>query len=152
MIAKASAIEVEGFSTGLRVDDLTQVFEAQANFSKDSEVAKRIKRSLSYLHQALPLAAQITRNRSTTQSLINLAARLVEHVSAPTNQESFGSFTEHFSNELADQVELGQEATDSDYLAYQRTVNANIKSGPRIRRSDGRSGCNCIRCRQRRHV
>lgn len=130
VISKAAAIEVEGFATGLRVNDLTDVFEAQANFSEESEVGKRIKRALDYLHKALPAAAQITRNRSTTQSLINLAARLVEHVAAPTNHGSFGKFAQHFSDELAEQIELGQDATDQDYLAYQRTVNANVKSGP----------------------
>jgi hypothetical protein len=133
VISKAAAIEVEGFATGLRIDDLTNVFEAQANFSLESEVAKRLKRALSYLHKALPANAQVTRNRSTTQSLINLASRLVEHVTTPTNHEVFGDFTEHFAGELAEQIELGQEATDLDYLAYQRTVNANLKSGPLTR-------------------
>lgn len=133
VISKAAAIEVEGFSTGLRVDDLKRVFEAQVNFTENSEVAKRIKRALTYLHKALPPAAQITRNRSTTQSLINLAARLVEHVSSPASHGPFGEFAEHFSTELSDQVELGQDATDADYIAYQRTVNANVKTGPLTR-------------------
>jgi len=35
--------------------------------------------------------------------------------------------------ELAEQVEMGQSATDSDYLTFQRSVNANVKGGARIR-------------------
>jgi hypothetical protein len=35
--------------------------------------------------------------------------------------------------ELAAQVELGAAATDTDYLAFVRSVNANVKSGARIR-------------------
>jgi hypothetical protein len=30
-------------------------------------------------------------------------------------------------------MELGQKATDPDYLEYQRTISANIKAGARIR-------------------
>ncbi len=35
--------------------------------------------------------------------------------------------------ELAEQVEMGQSATDSDYVVFQRSVNANIKGGARTR-------------------
>ena len=42
-------------------------------------------------------------------------------------------FVEHFLKELKTQVELGQAATDYDYIRFQRTVNANVKAGPRIR-------------------
>lgn len=35
--------------------------------------------------------------------------------------------------ELSRQVELGQEATDADYISFQRTVNANVRSGARTR-------------------
>ncbi|HBR58083.1 MAG TPA: hypothetical protein DEA22_11555 [Blastocatellia bacterium] len=38
-------------------------------------------------------------------------------------------------SELSRQVELGQKATDTDYLDFQRTVNANVKSGARTRQS-----------------
>jgi len=36
-------------------------------------------------------------------------------------------------DEINKQVELGQRATDLEYLEFQRTVNANIKGGARIR-------------------
>jgi hypothetical protein len=39
----------------------------------------------------------------------------------------------HFLAELTRQVELGQGSTDHDYIRFQRTVNANIKAGARIR-------------------
>ena len=35
--------------------------------------------------------------------------------------------------ELAEQVEMGQLATDSDYVTFQRSVNANVKGGARTR-------------------
>ncbi len=129
VIAKAAAVEVEGFGGGLRVDDLKKIFEAQANFSSESEVARRLKKALDYLYKALPDAASMTRNRSTTQSLVNLACKLVEHMKSPSKHSEFGEFSEDFAEGLSDQIELGQDATDDDYIAYQRTVNANVKSG-----------------------
>lgn len=36
-------------------------------------------------------------------------------------------------SELAEQVELAQAATDSDYVTFQRSVNANVKGGARTR-------------------
>jgi hypothetical protein len=35
--------------------------------------------------------------------------------------------------ELDNQVELGQAATDFDYIRFQRSVNANVRGGPRLR-------------------
>lgn len=44
-------------------------------------------------------------------------------------------FIEYFLGELSRQVELGQKATDPDYMAFQRTVNANVKGGARARQT-----------------
>src|SRR5262249_39632883 len=38
-----------------------------------------------------------------------------------------------FVNELSRQVELGLEATDEDYIEFQRSVNANVRGGVRTR-------------------
>jgi hypothetical protein len=42
-------------------------------------------------------------------------------------------FFESFGEELSRQVELGQAATDSDYVTFQRSINANVKSGAKAR-------------------
>ena len=133
VIAKAAAIEVEGFGAGLRINDLSETFGAQAGFSKTSAVAKRLTSALDYLHRALPAAATITKNRSTTQSLVNLACRIVDHKPSPSSHSSFGGFASEFETELSKQVELGQVATDVQLISYQRTVNANVKTGPLTR-------------------
>ena len=44
-------------------------------------------------------------------------------------------FIDSFLNELAHQVELGQEATDKDFIQFQKTVSANVRSGPRTRQN-----------------
>jgi hypothetical protein len=43
------------------------------------------------------------------------------------------SFVTQFFTELSKQVELGQAANDSDYLNFQNSVNANVRSGVRLR-------------------
>ena len=35
--------------------------------------------------------------------------------------------------ELAAQIDRGQEATDSDYVLFQKSVSANVRGGGRIR-------------------
>jgi hypothetical protein len=42
-------------------------------------------------------------------------------------------YFDQFMTELTKQVEMGQLASDSDYVAFQRSVNANVKSGARTR-------------------
>jgi uncharacterized protein with ParB-like and HNH nuclease domain len=45
---KTSAIEIEGIDTGLRFEDLKEIFEAQKNFSTSSAIAKRITAALDF--------------------------------------------------------------------------------------------------------
>ena len=49
VMAKVATLEVEGVGTGLRFADVKQVFESQANFSEQSQVAKRIRSALDFL-------------------------------------------------------------------------------------------------------
>ena len=131
--AKAAAIEIEGLDVGHRYDDLKEVFEGQAAFSSNSLVAKRLRDALTFLHKALPPNSTMLKNRSVVQSLITLACRLLEDGAVEGKEKIFEKFVTSFASELSKQVELGHEATDPDYVMFQRTVNANVKSGPKIR-------------------
>lgn len=133
ILSKAAAIEIEGIEVGLRFEDLRAVFESQEMFSQDSMVAKRLEAALSFLSGGLPNSAPITRNRSVTQSIITLACALQKGGVPLDESAEFGRFCNHFASELAKQVELGQKATDADYLAFQRTINANTRQGAKIR-------------------
>ena len=42
-------------------------------------------------------------------------------------------FFEAFVEELGRQVEMGQAATDSDYVTFQHSINANVKGGAKTR-------------------
>lgn len=133
ILAKATAIEIEGMGAGLRVNDLTETFESNAGFSPNSQNAKRIGQALDFLNASLDDDALITRTRSLTQSIITLACRLVASGIDTSHGAQFNRFTHHFMEELVKQVELGHEATDEDYLAFQKTVNANVKSAVNTR-------------------
>lgn len=133
ILSKAAAIEIDGMDAGLRISDLTDTFQANSGFSASSQNAKRIGQALDFLQVALDDNASILRTRSLTQSVITLACRLVASGIDKSQGEQFNKFTKHFMAELVKQVELGHEATDEDYLAFQRTVNANVRSAVNTR-------------------
>ncbi len=131
--AKVAAVEIEGLDTGLRFDDLKEVFESQANFPSTSAVGKRIRTALDFLHGAFKNHGAGIRSRTVVQSLITLTCKLIATGRSKGYEKEMREFFETFSAELADQIEMGQNATDSDYLTFQHSVNANVKSGARIR-------------------
>ena len=133
VLSKVATIEVEGIGAGLRFEDMKAVFEAQANFSATSAVAKRIKGALDLLAKAFPRQDGLLKNRTIVQSVITFAARLVESGRSKGMEAPLARYVTHFLTELNRQVELGQSATDYDYLRFQRSVNANIRAGARIR-------------------
>ena len=133
IITKVAAIEIEGIETGLRFDDIKPIFESNASFSATSAVGKRIKSALDFLHAAFPNNESLLKNRTVVQSIITLACRLVSTGNHKGLEGKFANFTIEFLKELGRQVELGQNATDYDFIRFQRSINANVKSGARTR-------------------
>lgn len=130
---KVAAIEVEGIDISLRFDDLAAIFESQKNFSSTSAVAKRIKTALEFLLTAFPHQDQALKNRTVLQSILSLTCRLIETGKSKGLERKFASFIRWFLDELGRQVELGQKATDFDFIRFQKSINSNVKSGPRAR-------------------
>lgn len=133
VVAKVAAIEVDGIDTGLRFEDLKQLFATNADFSARSNVARRLKETFEFLAAAFPARHPMLKNRTVIQSFATLAASIVETGRAQRYEANFLAFFEHFMAELTRQVELGQAATDSDYLRFQRSINANVRGGARTR-------------------
>lgn len=133
--AKAVAIELSGLDQSLRYNDIKSLFEQHAAFSKNSEVARRIVAAISLLHGAFPQNSRVLRNRTIVQSVITLTCHLNRSGMEKSKSSKLSKFIDSFFSELSKQVELGQDATDQDYIAFQRTVNANVRSGANIRQS-----------------
>lgn len=134
ILAKVAAIEIDGIEVGLRFDDLRAVFESQSAFSSDSNVAKRLVAALEFVDAGFDEAAgRALRNRTIVQSLLTLVCSLLRFGDITGHEERIRTFFLAFLRELNRQVELGQRASDPQYLDFQRTVNANIKDGPKIR-------------------
>ncbi len=133
IMAKVTTIEIEGLDAGLRFDDIREVFLSQSTFAATSAVAKRIKASLDLLNKAFKNKGSSLRTRTIVQSLITLTCRLVATGRSNGHETQLRRFFESFMAELAEQVEMGQSATDSDYVTFQRSVNANVKGGARTR-------------------
>ncbi|MFZ0286363.1 MAG: hypothetical protein WAL32_14130 [Terriglobales bacterium] len=132
-MAKVSTIEVESLDAGLRLDDIRRVFESQSAFAATSATGKRIKTALDLLREAFKGKGSSLRTRTIVQSLITLACRLVATGRSDGHETTLRRFFESFMVELAEQVEMGQSATDSDYVTFQRSVSANVRGGARAR-------------------
>jgi hypothetical protein len=133
ILSKAAVIEIEGIGAGLRYDDIKPVFDAQSNFSPTSAVGKRLRAALDLLAAAFPKPNPLLKNRTVVQSIISLACRLVATGNAAGLEKKFAIFTQHFMRELSKQVELGQAASDYDFIRFQKSINANVKAGSRTR-------------------
>jgi hypothetical protein len=129
IIAKVAAIEIDGLKVGHRYDDLKRVFESQIGFSYNSQVAKRLNGALAFLDKAFPDKTLFLRSRTILQSIVTLACRLVATEKADGLENTFYKFVEKFMSDLSHQVELGQKASDEDYINFQKSVAANIRSG-----------------------
>jgi hypothetical protein len=133
IVSKAAAIEIEGIDTGLRFDDVKKIFETQVAFSSTSAVAKRIDAALDFLAKAFPKQEPVLKNRTIVQSIITFACKLVETGKSKGLEKKTAAFIRQFIGELSHQVELGQGATDHDFIRFQESVNANVKAGSRVR-------------------
>lgn len=133
VVAKVAALEVEGVGAGLRYSDVKLVFEAQKTFSDKSQVAVRIKGALDFLATAIPDKSPAFRSRSMTQSFITMICHLYGQNALEGKEAQIAKFAETFVTGLANEVEKGQAATDSDFISFQKSVNANVKTGPVIR-------------------
>ena len=110
------------------------MFESQAAFSDKSNATKRITGTLDYAEKGFSDdQAALLRNRTMVQSLLTLICRVQRSKNAKGREGVVAKFFADFLMELGRQVELGQKATDLDYLTFQRTVNANVKAGRKTR-------------------
>jgi hypothetical protein len=80
-----------------------------------------------------PEATPILRNRTVVQSFATLVSRLIQTGKQKGLEEKLRRFFESFMEELSRQVTLGHQATDLDYLTFQKTINANIRRSSQIR-------------------
>ena len=135
IVAKVAALEIEDLTVGLRYDDLKAVFEAQKAFSDTSRVANRLREALDTLDVIFRDKDTRLRNRTIVQSFSTFVLSMASPEAVRSRATDLGEFMDFFLSELARQVELGQEATDKDFIDFQTTVNANVKSGPQTRQA-----------------
>lgn len=133
IVAKVVVLEVEGLDTGLRFSDVKNTFQAHSKFPESSAVGKRVKKALDLLHKHMPRPANHLRNRTIVQSVVTMTCHLLRAGVPEKRFAEVAAFVEAFGRDLSRQVELGKAATDYDYIDFQRTVNANLRSGAGVR-------------------
>ena len=135
IVAKVAALQIEGMDAGLRYDDLRATCVAQQSFSDSSSVAKRLRQTLDTLDLIFPDRDTRLRNRTIVQSLSTFVSSMTSIETAGRRAADLKAFIDCFLDGLGRQVELGQEATDKDFIQFQKTVNANVISGPKTRQN-----------------
>lgn len=133
IISKVCTVEIGGIDNGVRYEDIKEIFEDNKGFSATSKIAKRIKATLDIMGDAFTEKDPALRNRSMIQSFITFVSRLGQSHDLSKKSKDLGAFFTRFVDEFAKQIELGQSATDLDYLKFQKTINANIKTGIKTR-------------------
>lgn len=133
VIAKVATLELEGISSGLRYDDLKKVFDNYASFSPTSAGGKKLKQTFDYLNHVFSERSPLLKNRTIVQSFATIVARILSTGKGAGSEAKVRKFFEQFMKELSAQIELGQNATDADYIAFQRSVSANLIGGAKVR-------------------
>ena len=133
IMAKVVTVEIEGLDAGLRLKDIRTVFESQSTFAASSAIGKRTKAALNFLEKAFEGKGASLRTRTIVQSLVTLTCKLVATNRSNGCETKLRKFFESFMTELAEQVEMGQNATDTDYVTFQRSVSANVRGGAKTR-------------------
>lgn len=133
IVTKVATLEVEGITSGIRFDDIAKVFKSNAEFSNQSAVGKRITATFDYLDKVFSTQNSYLKNRTIIQSFATFTSRLVSTGKAKGHEERVKDFFDGFTEDLTKQVELGKSATDVDYLKFQRSISANVKSGANTR-------------------
>ena len=93
----------------------------------------RLRATFDFLDKVFPERTEILRNRTMIQSFATLAARLITTGKIEGHERALRHYFDTFMEELSRQVTLGQEATDLDYLEFQKTVNSNVRRNAQIR-------------------
>ena len=135
IVAKVAVLEIEGIDASLRYKDVHDVFVSNRSFSSNSAAAKRIRSALGFLVKCFPESYKAFRHRTIVQSVITLICHLRDVGLQPEHADAIRDFIGYFLRESSAQVELGQQATDQDFMEFHRTVNANVKSGARVRQT-----------------
>jgi len=133
IVAKVATIELEGVTTGLRYNDIKKVFDSNIAFSPTSAAGKKLKKTFDYLNRVFPEQSALLRNRTIVQAFSTLVARIIDTEKAEGHEAKVKEFLAQFMKELSAQVELGQNATDNDYVFFQRSVSANVRGGAKLR-------------------
>lgn len=109
--AKAVVVEVSGLSESLNLRDagLRKVLAEHEDFAADDPIALRLNATMDFLTRAIPPDSIIMRNAPVVQSIITLAARLVETGHSAGHEAAFGEFIGTFLKAHYEQINILQD-------------------------------------------
>jgi len=102
-----TAIEVAGLAVDLSAPKLKRFLEHSDGFSRSGDEALRINGALDFLAKAFPETSLLLEQQPFVQSLVTLAARLVETGKSPGLEAEFANFVEKFMEQYTQALASG---------------------------------------------
>jgi hypothetical protein len=126
---KWTFVEARGIQPQMRFKQLEALLEENRNFSRESDLAKRIKEALKYLDKAFSRKSDKLRNRANVLSVCMLASKVVRYNLHKGTANMFGDFVESFFSNLANEVEKGAKSKEMELLKYQEAITYDSTGG-----------------------
>lgn len=125
--------EARGIQPQTRFSQLESLLKDNRTFSKESDTAKKIIKTIDYLNKSFEQKAKVIRSRANTMSVCMLATRVVSQALNADTGKEFCSFVNHFFQKLAEEVEKGVKSRARDFLRYQQAITAGSTGGDSIK-------------------
>lgn len=122
-------VEARGIQPQMRFKQLEGLLQENRTFSKESDLAKRIKEALKYLDDAFSIKSDKLRNRANVLSVCMLASKVVRYNLHKGTATLFGDFIESFFSDLASEVEKGAKSKETELLKYQEAITYDSTGG-----------------------
>ena len=107
----------------MRFPELEKMFKENPSFSPESTVGKKLTALFDSMNRMFPTRTGALRNRASIVSFCHVVSQVQVSGQLKKVEKRLGEFFEKFSRDLRAEVEKGQQATDSDLIAYQQAVS-----------------------------
>lgn len=129
IVIKWIFVEARGIQPQMRFKQLEGLLKENRTFSRESDLAKRIKEALKYLDNAFVRKSEKLRNRANVLSVCMLASKVVRFNLHKGTANLFGDFIESFFSDLAVEVEKGAKSKETELLKYQEAITYDSTGG-----------------------
>ena len=132
VLSQLALLELTGEPTNVKNKDLNNMYMEQKEFNKSSDKARKINRTLDYLHKCFPeKTPELT--RYSVISLYTIASKLLDNYVVKDFHEDFHSWFVEFEQWRKEEVQKGDEFGDSKAITYHHKTQHTTDSEDSIK-------------------